>query len=185
MDLSAGYPTIKRPDVPAALRGLLGSPSPAPDVAVVGGNVQGLGGVTEAVLAELRAVPAVLYLHDAPAAALAELPFDRVLAASRFIAGLVRCRDDVEVLPPIVDRRRYAVATNSRTALFVNPVPEKGLHTALALATRRPDVPFAFTRCWPMAPPGVASLRAELRRLGNVELRDAVQSRMPTFFVER
>jgi glycosyltransferase involved in cell wall biosynthesis len=143
-------------------------------VAVVGGNVEGLGGAIDAILDELAHVPKVLYLHDVPAGALATRPVDRVLAASRFIADVAPAGADVEVLPPIVDRRDYSVPTTRRTALFVNPVEQKGLSTALWLAERHPEVPFAFARCWFIAEHRLASLRAEVRRLGNVVLRDSV-----------
>ncbi len=78
------------------------------------------------------------------------------------------------VVPPIVDRSRYLVPTTRRVALFVNPVQKKGLDRVLLLAKARPDIPFAFVRCWYIPPEDLARLQARVEALGNVELRDSV-----------
>ena len=174
VDGSTGYPTLRQTDIVPALEGLLRRRPP--DVAVLGGNPDGLNGASDAILDELarRRVPTVLYLHDMRAVELADRPLARVLAPSRFLAAAAPRSVEVEVLPPVVDRRRYAVATSRRTALFVNPIPKKGLATALELAARHPQIPFAFNRCWWIAPDDLAALSAEVRRLPNLELRDEV-----------
>jgi glycosyltransferase involved in cell wall biosynthesis len=119
-------------------------------------------------LRTLRGVPTALYLHDARGVELAA-HVECVAAVSRFLAEL--CGPGAAAIPPIVDRSRYRVPTTRERALFVNPVPAKGLATAIKLARERPDIPFAFQRCWPLAPPKLASLRTEVRALANVELR--------------
>jgi glycosyltransferase involved in cell wall biosynthesis len=115
-------------------------------------------------------VPTAVYLHDARGVELAA-HVECVAAVSRFLAGL--CGPGAAAIPPIVDRSRYRVPTTRERALFVNPVAAKGLATATRLASARPDIPFAFQLCWRLAPPILASLRAEVRALANVELREA------------
>jgi glycosyltransferase involved in cell wall biosynthesis len=96
---------------------------------------------------------------------------ERVAAVSRFVAEL--CGRGAAPIPPIVDRSRYRVQTTRERALFVNPVAEKGLATALELAGARRDIPFVFQRGWPLAPHVDARLRREVQALANVELREA------------
>jgi glycosyltransferase involved in cell wall biosynthesis len=120
-------------------------------------------------LHRLSGLPTAIYVHDARGVELAA-EANPVAAVSRFVAGL--CGPGAVAIPPIVDRTHYRVPTTRERTLFVNPVREKGLATAIELARARPDIPFAFQRCWPLAPPVLASLRAEVRALPNVELRD-------------
>jgi glycosyltransferase involved in cell wall biosynthesis len=95
-----------------------------------------------------------------------------VVAVSDFLAGEIRSRGGEAVtVPPIVPRDHYRVDSSRRVALFVNPIPQKGLNTVLAIARARPDVRFAFSRCWPMDRGDLRELQAEARRLGNVEVR--------------
>src|SRR5947199_265844 len=69
-------------------------------------------------------------------------------------------------IEPIVDRRHYRVASSRETALFVNPVVQKGVEVAFALAEARPDISFAFVRCWRLEPARLESLRARAARAG-------------------
>jgi glycosyltransferase involved in cell wall biosynthesis len=162
-----GYPLIRLPD-PSALTPELLEDLQA-DVAVLNGYHGTLVEWGVRLIRALRGVPTALYLHDARGVELADHA-QNVAAVSRFIAGL--CRPGTVAIPPIVSGDRYRVATTRRRALFVSPVPAKGLATAIELARARPDIPFTFQRCWPLAPAVVASLRAEVRQLPNVELRE-------------
>jgi glycosyltransferase involved in cell wall biosynthesis len=177
VDRSLGYLTLRSESpedgLPAVLDWL------APDVVIVGGYHAETLDWTKRVLARATPLPTLLYLHDFAAAPLAddaELQIDRVAAVSRFVAELVEARGiDVACVPPIVERRRYRLRPSRRVALFINPVPQKGVDIAFALARARPDIPFAFTRCWYLAPAALRRLRGEARELGNVELRAAVK----------
>jgi glycosyltransferase involved in cell wall biosynthesis len=163
-----GYPVVRLPEPSAVTPALLDDL--APDVAVVNGFHGALVEWGTRLLRILRGVPTALYLHDTRGVQLAARA-ECVAAVSRFLAE--QCGPGAAAIPPIVDRSRYRVPTTRERALFVNPVQEKGLATAIELATARPDIPFAFQRCWPLAPPILASLRAEVQALANVELREA------------
>lgn len=165
-DRTLGYPVIRLPEPSAVTPALLDDL--APDVAVLNGFHDSLVEWGTQLLRTLRGVPTALYLHDARGVQLAA-QVDCVAAVSRFLAE--QCKPGTLAIPPIIDRSRYRVPTTRQRALFVNPVPAKGLATAIELASARPDIPFAFQRCWPLAPPILASLRTEVRRLANVELR--------------
>lgn len=169
-DEDLGYPLVHL-DEPAALTPEL-LDELGPDVAVLNGFDDGLLDWGRQLLGRLRPLPTTLYLHDARGVELAAHA-ESVAAVSRHVADL--CGPATVAIPPIVDRARYRVPTTRERALFVNPVPEKGLATAIELARARPDIPFAFQRAWRLAPPALASLRAEVRALPNVELRDAAR----------
>jgi glycosyltransferase involved in cell wall biosynthesis len=167
-DTNLGYPLIRLPEPAAVTAALLDDL--APDVAVLNGFDDGLVEWGTRLLRSLRKVPTALYLHDARGVELAA-QVERVAAVSRFVAEL--CGRRAAAIPPIVDRSLYRVPTTRECALFVNPVPEKGLATALELAGARPDIPFVFQRGWPLAPQVDAQLRREVQALANVELREA------------
>lgn len=165
VDRTLGYPLIRLPGPSALTPALLDEL--APDVAVLNGFHDVEWGT--ALLRTLRGVPTALYLHDARGVELAA-HVKHVAAVSGFLAEL--CGGGTAAIPPIVDRSHYRVPTTRERALFVNPVPAKGLATAMELARARTDISFAFQRCWPLAPQLLASLRAEVRALANVELRE-------------
>jgi glycosyltransferase involved in cell wall biosynthesis len=168
VDRTLGYPVIRLPEPSALTPALLDDL--APDVAVLNGFHDRLVEWGARLLGILRGVPTALYLHDARGVQLAA-HVECVAAVSRFLAE--RCGPGTAAIPPIVDRSRYRVPTTRERALFVNPVAAKGLATAIELARARPDIPFAFQFCWPLAPAIVASLRAGVQALANVELREA------------
>jgi glycosyltransferase involved in cell wall biosynthesis len=166
LDRTLGYRVVRLPEPSAVTPALLDEL--APDVAVLNGFHDVEWGTR--LLGILSGLPVALYLHDARGVQLAN-DVERVAAVSRFVAEL--CGPGTAAIPPIVDRDRYRVPTTRERALFVNPRPEKGLATATQLASARPDIPFAFQRCWPLAPSRLASLRREVEALANVELRAA------------
>jgi glycosyltransferase involved in cell wall biosynthesis len=177
VDRSLGYPTLRSSHPETVLPGVL--QSLRPDVMIVGGYHAETVGWTERILTRAARLPTLLHLHDfasAPLAADAGLQIDAVVAVSRFVAEQVEGSGvSVACIPPAVERGRYRVRSSRRVALFINPVPQKGVEMALALARARPDIPFAFTRCWYLAPEALSCLRSKARRLGNVELRPAVK----------
>ncbi len=148
------------------------------DCVVVGGYHDRTASWANQMLRAAAPVPTVFYLHDIGTielAAEANGRIDRVVTVSEFLAGRVR-RLGVEAtcIEPIVDRRRYRVATSRRVALFINPVAQKGVDVAFALAQARPDITFAFVRCWPLDQPRVAAIEARAGRLCNVQVRHSV-----------
>ncbi len=175
-DSGHGYLVIHSSDTATDLPGVIGEHSP--DCVVVGGYHQELTSWVDTMLMMSAPLPTVLYAHDVGVTVGA---FDRsrradaVVAVSRFVAErLAEQGIASSVVPPIVDRSRYLVPTTRRVALFVNPVEKKGLDRALSLAEARPDIPFAFVRCWYIPPQDLARLHARVEALGNVELRDSV-----------
>ena len=124
-------------------------------------------------------IASVAYLHglgfetwrDAGANA-ASLPFRGYIANSHFTAGRFRAAYGIDpvVIPPLFRRERYVTEVDPRLVTFVNPVTEKGVDLALAIAERCPEIPFCFVRGWPLGITAAARLRRRLRRLGNVSL---------------
>jgi glycosyltransferase involved in cell wall biosynthesis len=151
----------------------------APDCVVVGGYHQDMATWVDTMLMACAPLPTILYVHDVGGIMGAPSSSPRapvVAAVSRFVADqLAQQGIESTVVPPIVDRWRYQVPTLRRVALFINPVQQKGLERALSLAEARPDIPFAFVRCWHIPPADLARLRVRLQVLGNVELRDSVE----------
>jgi glycosyltransferase involved in cell wall biosynthesis len=125
-------------------------------------------------------VPSVAYLHGlnfedwAAGATPVALPFRGYIANSRFTAERFRHRYglDTVVIPPLFRRERYVTQAGGPMVTFINPVPVKGMELALEIAERCPDIPFCFVRAWPLGMSEGARLRRQLRRFGNIQLRD-------------
>jgi glycosyltransferase involved in cell wall biosynthesis len=106
---------------------------------------------------------------------LAAVPFRGYFALSRFTAERFRRVYGLTptVVPPIFRRHRYETPVIGREVTFINPVTVKGVGLALEIAARCPDIPFRFVRGWPLGLKEWAKLKARLRRLPNVRLRDS------------
>lgn len=152
---------------------------PRPDVAIVqdGGMVPFMHALAR------QRVPFLLYLHGlefeswgGPGRPLAADAVPRVpcLANSHFTAARFRRAYGREawVLPPVCRPERYRTARQPRHVTFINPVREKGLEIALALAAACPDIPFVFVKGWPLNAVARLSLARRLRRLPNVRLHE-------------
>ncbi len=176
VDRSLGYLTLRSTTPERALGFVL--ERFAPEVVVVGGYHAETVPRVRSMLWGARHLPTVLYLHDyasAPLAADRDLLIDQTASVSAFVASQAEALGvRAACIPPAVDSRRYRVDTSRRVALFINPIAAKGLETVISVARERPDIPFAFTRCWYLAPGALAALRAIARRLGNVEIRPSV-----------
>jgi glycosyltransferase involved in cell wall biosynthesis len=112
----------------------------------------------------MRLVQASLYAGVRTVAYLRDVEFGRavwnhaamrdclLLANSHFVAARafaqfgIRCR----VIPPFIAPGRYATQTTRQTALFVNPIPKKGVEIAIYLARSFPKLHFDFVESWPM-----------------------------------
>jgi glycosyltransferase involved in cell wall biosynthesis len=123
------------------------------------------------------AVPAVAYLHglgfESWPAEVAGLPFRGYIANSHFTAERFRRRFGLNpvIVPPLFRRCDYATAVTGSRVTFINPVSEKGVDLALQIAGLCPQIPFAFVLGWPLPFGAEARLRREIRRLGNIVLR--------------
>jgi glycosyltransferase involved in cell wall biosynthesis len=100
----------------------------------------------------------------------ASMPIAGYLSNSHFTADRFRARYGVDsyVIPPIFRAERYRTARQAKFVTFINPVAVKGLHLALAIAQRCPDIPFCFVKGWPLSPLKLMRLRAQLMKLPNV-----------------
>ena len=176
VDRSLGYLTLRSDSPEHALDGVLDSC--APDVVVVGGYHAETDAWARSMLEGARQLPTLLHLHDYSAAPLAADPgleIDAVVAVSDFTAREVEAHGARAIsIPPAVERRRYRVSSSRRVALMINPIIQKGVDLVWALAEARPDIEFALTRCWYIAPETVDLLEVRARRLGNVVIRPAV-----------
>lgn len=141
-----------------------------PDVAVV----QCHGTVPIAEQFRAAGVPVAIYLRnvefeelDGDLAPLADCSF---IANSNFTARAYHERFgiDATVIPPTIDPSLYTTTTTGEFVTFFNPVLEKGLDKALAIARACPDIPFLFQESWVLDPPDLAALDAALRSLSNV-----------------
>ena len=124
-------------------------------------------------------IASIAYLHGLgfeywrPAGAGATaLPFCGYIANSQFTAGRFRARYGIDpiVIPPLFRRENYVTEVDPRRVTFINPVAEKGVELALAIAELCPEIRFSFVRGWPLGVRAGARLRRRLRRLGNVTL---------------
>lgn len=79
------------------------------------------------------------------------LPHWRYAANSPFLADLARAylAVPVDVVPPLVEPSDFRTRRSGHEVLFVNPVADKGVHIADAIAQRLPHRRFLFARSWP------------------------------------
>jgi glycosyltransferase involved in cell wall biosynthesis len=127
-----------------------------------------------------RGVPAIAYLHGLEfdigrrrwTGSTGGLPFRAYIANSEFTAARFRERFGIQcyVIPPVFRAERYLVAGDRRCVTFINPVAEKGVGIALAIAEQCPEIPFRFVKGWPLGMRQSATLKRRIRKLPNVEL---------------
>jgi glycosyltransferase involved in cell wall biosynthesis len=78
-------------------------------------------------------------------------------------------------IPSLIEVDQCDEQTTREVALFVNPLPSRGLAVAVALARERPDVHFAFQLSWPLRRRDHRALRSWIRDQPNIELRTPEQ----------
>ena len=126
-------------------------------------------------------VPVVVYLRNVEVGELdgdlSGLPATAFIANSRFTSEFYFSRYgiDPKVIPPTIERQRYATTTTEEAVTFINPVPEKGLDKVLEIAKRCPDIPFSFHESWLLDEPYLRDLRVKLQPLKNVRFRRRVK----------
>ncbi len=119
-------------------------------------------------------VRTVFYFHDVlfdtHGARLENVDGMLFLSVSEFVAERVRDEFGISsaIVPPVVLPEDFAVTPRGETVVFINPHPMKGVDIALALAERRPDIPFDFVECWPLPREQRRAVRARVRALPNV-----------------
>lgn len=122
----------------------------------------------------------VAYFHDLEAVSLLNdasfsMP-DVCLGVSEPVtaASSQFCKNTRTVLP-LVEYAQYRCTMRRKAVLFVNPVIQKGLNIAWALAESRRDIPFIFLESWPLDRASVADLRRHAGRLDNVTIRRVIR----------
>lgn len=126
-------------------------------------------------------VPAIGYFHgldfedwtfDGRPAQTADLPPIEYFANSEYTAGRFsrRYRMAAHIVPPIFRSELYRTERAGRNAVFINPVREKGVDLALAVAALCPEIPFLFVKGWPLDVDSRWRLLRRLWRLPNVRL---------------
>jgi len=138
-----------------------------------------------------RGVPAIAYLHGLEfdigrrrwTGSSGGLPFRAYIANSEFTAARFRERFGIQayVIPPVFRAERYRVAGHRRCVTFINPVAEKGVDIALAIAEQCPEIPFRFVKGWPLGMRLAALLKGRIRRLRNVELVERSDDMSPIY----
>jgi glycosyltransferase involved in cell wall biosynthesis len=183
VDKDLGYRVFRSRNPWGGLRGM-----PSPTVVVVQNGRM----VEMATSFENRGVPAVAYFHGldferttGPWPGGADLPFRAYVANSGFTAKRAERRLGVKptIVPPVFRPERYQVVSSRRFVTFVNPVPEKGVGEALAIAALCPDIPFLFVKAWQLSSKAVSRLERAIERLPNVELVERT-SDMRTVYAE-
>ena len=170
MDTRAGYPVYRSWLVNKAVARVCAAFQP--DVAVVFA-----GEMTPLARALEQAGPRIWLYHHAKSrfndTGFNPSPTWGQMACSAFLADSYAARHGARpaVVPPFVRREKYEVPKTGNSVLFVNPIPDKGVDVALALAEYRPDVHFVFLESWSLSSDSLTRTRERTRRLRNVSWR--------------
>ena len=150
-----------------------------PDAIVVSAGGSWWHDWTRPLLDAAGGIPTLLYVRDVEALEIlvqrGRRPDLVVGNADAHTESARRLGHDAVTVPSLVETDGYRTATTGEYVLFVNPVPMKGLHVALALARARADVPFLFQEAWPLPPSEWRELEAVSNELGNVALQRATR----------
>ena len=145
-----------------------------PDVIVVNGGGSWWHDWTRPLLDASAGLPAALYVRDVEAlevlAQRGRRPDLVVANAEAHAEGARRLGYRTVTVPSVIEPDDYRTTTTGECVLYINPIPLKGLHTALDLAGSRPDIPFVFLESWKLAKGPWRALEEAADRLGNVEL---------------
>ena len=102
-----------------------------------------------------------------------DLPCVPYVVNSQFTAARFRSRHGIEpsVVTPVIRHDRYRSDWRPANVTFINPVQEKGVDLALAIAERCPEIPFVFVEGWPLGLQHRWRLMRRIRALRNVTLQ--------------
>jgi len=94
------------------------------------------------------------------------------VANSRYIASIYDSTFGCKavVIPPLVRKELYQTSTERVTALFINPHPQKGVDTVLALAELNPEVEFVFVWCWSVEIKVIDYIEKRAAKAGNIRI---------------
>jgi glycosyltransferase involved in cell wall biosynthesis len=121
-----------------------------------------------------RGIPLVVCWHDVETQRLNGTPHGlvaRYIANSQFTASVYaqECGVQSAVIPPLIQRPDYETeAGDRRQVTFINPVADKGVDLAIAIAAACPDIPFEFVESWILEPEKKRALLERLAALPNV-----------------
>jgi glycosyltransferase involved in cell wall biosynthesis len=101
-----------------------------------------------------------------------DLPEATYIVNSRFTAERFSARhgSQPKVVNPVFRPERYRTTWKPSNVTFINPVAEKGVDLALAIARRCPEIPFVFVKGWPLKPLQQLRLKHALSTLSNVTM---------------
>ncbi len=131
--------------------------------------------------------PLVICWHDVETHRMGGSPAGlraRFIANSAFTAGVYARDHGVRsvVIPPLIERAAYETVPGPRSQVtFVNPVPDKGLDLAIAIAASCPDIPFEFVESWILESAPKAALLARLAALPNIRFTPHQTSMRPIY----
>lgn len=147
-----------------------------PDV-VVGSSIPRLAWRKIGRLCAARRIPTMLYLREDVALNHLEAgarPADSIVANSESLARAVRKLGvDCSFIPSVVDTGVTATESSRRVALVVNPIESRGVNLVWKIAERLPQLHFVLQESWPLDPVQLATVRRNVERLSNLELRRA------------
>ncbi len=138
-----------------------------------------------------RGIPLVVCFHDAEIdrwGGGSEGIVARFVSNSRYTASVYERSFGIRsvVIPPPVRSDRYRVPPGQGDSIvFVNPVAEKGLAVALALAAACPDLPFLFVESWVLRRRERRALRDQIRPFPNIRLIPAQADMRPVYAAAR
>jgi len=140
-------------------------------------------------------IPVIAHLHGLPPVDRARLLYHAgvrsYVCCSEFVrAKLVdRLLPDERVSAPVIynafDRQKYFASSSGTHVTLINPVREKGVEMAIALARSFPDIPFLFVKGWLRTKRQTREIEERIASLRNVRLVDATLDVRPIYATTR
>jgi glycosyltransferase involved in cell wall biosynthesis len=149
--------------------------------------VQSMDAMPIAHLVNARGLPLVVCWHDVETHRMGGTPAGlvaRYVANSQFTAGVYEREFGVSsaVIPPLIQRGLYDTADTQRNQVtFINPVADKGVELALAIAAACPDISFEFVESWILAPEKKRVLMDRLASLPHVRFTPHQTNMRPVY----
>jgi glycosyltransferase involved in cell wall biosynthesis len=170
-DMLMDYPVFRAGDPGTAVLEVL--QRFRPDVVIV--HPDRAGAILKTLVAARQ--PTLVYLRDVEfqhlEAGLPDTDTVGYVANSTFVRDAARAAYGIEptVIPPLIIKDRYWTAGTGDEVLFVNPVSEKGVEMAFAIAALCPERRFRFIECWPLRDDERIALRRRAEAAGNVVIQ--------------
>jgi len=123
-------------------------------------------------------IPTIVYFHGGVALPLMQRSDFRANLALTVAPHLTAAAADLgyraEVITPLLETQEYQSPASRQVVLLINPIPQKGVDIAWAIAERRPDIPFVFLEAWRLDRRTMTGLRERSRHQKNVQIRRAM-----------